>query len=229
MKIAICDDDIKDIEIIRNHINEYDKNHEIIEFTSTKPFLTRLYDGERFDILFLDVQMPDSSGWEIAKELKASKVKIFIAMTTIMGKYIYDCFDRVDWFVQKPVSMESVHKIIDKAYEKLYPKVYAFQVDNIIVTLTAPEIIYVEVKINDLYIHTLNRCHKIRLTLKEFEKQLSGMNCFVRIHQSFIINLSYFDRIEKNEIVIKTGSALPLSRKYRNMFYDALEEYIRSD
>lgn len=228
MRIAVCDDDIKDIHVLRSHINTHQKNHEIVEFISANPLLKRLYDGEHFDLLFLDIQMPDSNGWEIAKALKQSNVKTYIAMITIKGNYIYDCFDRVDWFAQKPVSEERVHKILDNACARLFPKVFSFQAGKITITLTAPEIIYAEIKINDLYIYTTNGCHKTRVPLKEFEKTLSAMNCFVRIHQSFIINLYHFQTMDKNEITLKNGSVLTVSKKYRGIFYDSLEEYIRN-
>jgi len=64
-----------------------------------KPLLKCPYSGERFDLLFLDVQMPDSDGWEITKEIKAANIHIYVAMATGMGDY--NCFDRVDWFAVK--------------------------------------------------------------------------------------------------------------------------------
>lgn len=229
MKIVICDDDLKDIETIRNHILAHKKTHEIIEFTSAVPLLECLYDGEHFDLLFLDLQMPDSDGWEVAKELKQAKIKTFIAMVTVMGERIYECFDRVDWFTPKPVPIKMAHQIIDNAYEKLYPKVFDFQTDIISVSLTAPEIIYAEVMHNNLYIHTTTGGHKIRFTMHELTDMLSESNCFAQIHQSFIINLSYFERVDGNDIIIKSGAKLPLSRNNKKMFFTALARYIRGN
>jgi DNA-binding LytR/AlgR family response regulator len=228
MKIAICDDEPKDIEIIHRHISVHPLSHEVLEFISPEPFLRRIYSGEHFDLLFLDVQMPDADGWEIAKGLRQSKIQLFIAMITVMGEYISDCFDRVDWFAEKPVSVEKIHKIIDFAHGELYPEAFQFQTDIAKITLTAPEIIYIEVIRNDLHIHTASRVYKHRQSLTELEAIFSGMRCFARIYQSYMINLSYLDKIEGNYAIIKTGVKLPISRTYRKSFFDALDDYIRS-
>jgi len=227
MKIAICDDDLTDIRTIRDSIIAHPKAHEIVEFTSASPFLRRIHGGENFDLLFLDVQMPDSDGWEIAKDLKQSKVKTIIAMITIMGEYIYDCFDRVDWFAPKPVSSERIHKIIDNAYDILYPKAFEFQAGEIKITLTAPEIIYAESSRNDIYIHTTNGNYKVRLALWELEKMLSEISCFVRIHHGIVINLAYIDKVEGNDVILKSRVRLPLSRNKRKPFFAASAQYIR--
>lgn len=228
MKIAICDDDLKDIENIRNHILTHSRSHEIVEFTSAEPFLKRSYSGEHFDMLFLDIQMPDSDGWEIAKEMKKYKTKPYIAMVSVLGERIRKCFDRVDWFAEKPISRETAHLIIDDAYEKLYPKAFSFKTDNnITVSLTCPEIIYAEAMRNYLSIHSTSGKYKIRLTMHELTDILLGFNCFVRPHNSYIVNLAHYSESVGNEIILKNGKKISVSRKNKKAFYDSLAEYIR--
>jgi len=84
-KIAICDDDLRDIETIRSHVISHKNQHDVFEFNSGKTLLEKIHSNEHFDLLFLDVQMPDSDGWSIAEYLKKSKTKLFVAMVTVMG------------------------------------------------------------------------------------------------------------------------------------------------
>lgn len=228
MKIAICDDEIRDIKHLRKCIQAHSDKHEIIEYLSAKPFLEQIYSGKQFDLLFLDVQMPYSDGWEIAKELKQTRKKIFIAMITVHGEYIFDCFDRVDWFAPKPVSQEKVWQILNIARNHLYPVVFKFQTYKLNIVLTAPEIIYLEVQRNTLLIHSTSGNYSVRLSLKKAKEMLVEYPQFVQTHNSYIINLDHYNSQKGFYIVLKNQEELKLSRTYRDSFFLALADYIRS-
>ena len=227
MKIAICDDEIRDIEQLKRSIQFHSNEHEIVEFLSPELFLKRFYGGEHFDILFLDVQMPGYDGWEIAKELKQSLLKVFIVMVTVHSEYIYSCFDRVDWFTPKPVSTEMVKQILNNAADRLFPKVFEFQTDEKTILLTAPEILYFEVKRNTLTIYTKRESYKIRLSLRKAKDMLGGFPQFIQVHGSYIINLDHYDKIKEQYIFMKNNAEIKLSRTYRSFFFSALSEYTR--
>lgn len=227
MKIAICDDDIYDVESLKSNIRAHSSEHEIFAFLSTKPFLRRVYDGEKFDMVFLDVQMPDADGWEIALELKRMKPKIFIAMVTIHGEYIYDCFSRVDWFAPKPISQERVWIILNNACKQLFPPEISFQFGKLPIKLAASEIIYFESQRNNIFIHTMKQIYKDRSSLKLLKEKIQAYNQFVQVHSSYIINLDYYDHLEKGYIVLKNREEVKLSRTFRSEFLRALAECIR--
>ncbi|MCL2717821.1 MAG: LytTR family DNA-binding domain-containing protein [Lachnospiraceae bacterium] len=229
MKIAICDDEKKDRKVIKSHIKTHHAEHTIVEFTCANQLLEQLNSGEHFDLLFLDVQMPDSDGWEIAKLLKESKIKTYIAMVTILRDYMCKCFDRVDWFTPKPASEEDIHTILNSAYKKLFPMVLNFRSEKISLELTAPEIWYIEVKINNIYIYTINNVYRMRKPLKEIKKQLYAFSFFVQSHQSFIINLEHYHKLCGNEIILKNGCRIPLSRAHRETFFNSLADFIKGN
>ena len=229
MRIAICDDDPRDIERIRKSIQSHRDNHEVAEFLSPESIIKQLYSGEHYDLLFLDIQMPGYDGWEIAKELKNSKYKVFVAMVTVLEQYIYRCFDRVDWFAAKPVSEEMVWEIIDKAKEFLYPVAFEFKKDNLTITLTAPEIVYLEVIRNRLIIHATKESHEIRMSLRKAEAIFAEYPRFVKIGANYIINLDHYNGINDGKIRLKSQDVFTLSRNYRKPFFKALERYIRGE
>lgn len=229
MKIAICDDNIKDIEILRHYILAHDPSHEVHEFTSSIQFLNTVFANNEFELVFLDIQMPDLDGWSIAKELKQARCRIYIAITTVLGDYIYDCFDRVDWFTPKPFTQEKIFKILDNAMEKLHPPVFGFEAEHVRIALTAPEILYLEVRRNDLLINTYKKCFSIRMPLKSALSILSPYNQFVQIHNSYVINLLHYKEFDGSDIVLKNGVHLRLTRTYRKHFFETLSEYIRGE
>lgn len=227
MKIAICDDDPNDIKQLKHYVLNHDNSHIIYEFTGAIQLLKKLSDGEDFDLLFLDIQMPDGNGWEIAKELKERKSKVYIAMITVLGEYIFECFDRVDWFAPKPYNCDRIFQILNNAEEKLYPKTFSFINDRIQTYLNANEIIYLEVRRNNLLINTTKKTYSVRMTLKNAQTMLSECKQFVQIHNSYVLNLDYYEALVSSEIILKTGTKLALTRTYRKHFFEALSEYIR--
>lgn len=227
LKIAICDDDVNDINVIFQNIVAHNSGHDIHQFTTPEEFLERLFHGEHFDLLFLDVQMHESDGWQIAKDIKESKINLFIAMVTVLDGYIYDCFDRVDWFAPKPITKQKVFKILDIVQERLYPEVFEFQADGITISLTMNEILYVEVQRNDLIIHSLNTEYKVRMPLKKAMTILAPFSSFIQIHKSYVVNMAYFKEVEKAAVVLKNGEKLRLTKTYKENFYKGLSKYIR--
>ncbi|MCL2351587.1 MAG: LytTR family DNA-binding domain-containing protein [Firmicutes bacterium] len=188
MKIAICDDDPRDIGIIRGFVDSHKITHEVTEFTSAGPLRQRAEKDDFFDLVFLDIEMPgpDSDGWETALYLKQlKKYRTYIAMVTMHENYWKDCFDRVDWFASKPVTEENIHKILDKAQEKLFPHVLPFLIDRVNVSLNITEIFYFEARHNDVIINTVDKEYKCRMSINALADMIADYPCFVRTHRSY--------------------------------------------
>lgn len=229
MKIAICDDDPQDIESLSNFISLSQNRHEIDCFTDAFSFLDSFYNKVKYDLAFIDIQMPGHSGWDVAEEIKRNNNKVFVVFTTIYSEYIYDCFDRADWFLVKPLDKSRVEKVLNYAYNHTHPKVYCFLSDNIELQLLDNQIKYLEVRKNYLFLHTNIGIHKVRMTLKHAKSLLMDSKKFAQCHNSFLINLDYYDRIANSEVILKTGEHVPLSRTYKKELYRCISEFIKQD
>ncbi|MDO4281888.1 MAG: LytTR family DNA-binding domain-containing protein [Peptococcaceae bacterium] len=228
MKIVICDDSPSDAAELRAAVESHSQAHEVRVYERGRDFLTAVEEGVAMELVFLDVQLPDADGWDLAKALKKLRPSLFVAMVTVHGEYIFDCFDRVDWFAPKPVSAARVHRIIDAAEERLHPQM---------LTLTLPEkieahvpmrdILYVEVQRNHTTVHTGARDYQIRTSLKQLRQALAAYPAFTQCHASFLVNLDYYQRLGKDEIVLADGTRLKLTRTYRKAFMDALAAHLR--
>ena len=227
MRIAICDDEDKDRRMIASFVKQHSEAHEIVEFTSANTFLAQLERSILFDLVFLDIQMPDSNGWDVAKLLKQSGSKIYIAMITVMNDYHETCYDRVDWFAAKPVSRDRIFMILDNAHGKLFPKQIAFATDKISLDLYPAEIQYIEVQLNVSIIRTRTGTHSIRIPLKKVIDLLASEPRFVQTHKSFVVNLDYYKRVSDREVILIDDTAIPLSRFYRDGFFSSLANYIK--
>lgn len=73
LNLAICDDEIKDIELLKKHILQYtietDNNITVSSYTSAKKLISE-YNNHSYNVVLLDIEMPDLSGMELAKQLR---------------------------------------------------------------------------------------------------------------------------------------------------------------
>lgn len=86
MKIAICDDDILDLQSLQSMIWDYDVSLDVTVFRSASALL-RAFDTMFFDIIFMDIEMEHPNGYEVAEILMQKKDKPLIIFVTNSGEY----------------------------------------------------------------------------------------------------------------------------------------------
>lgn len=105
LKIAVCDDneEMPDYpgEIISENIVCHFKEFEVQKYLSGNDFLSE-HNKSPFDIVFLDIKMPDMNGFEVAKRIRLLSEKTYIVFITTESGLVYDAFDyRPFWFIPK--------------------------------------------------------------------------------------------------------------------------------
>ena len=119
MRILICDDEIKNVNNLQNYVNEYMNKHgAVFEIeTTTNPTDVALSDAA-YDLVFLDIQMPELDGFSLARELKERNSKVVIFFVTAFDEYQDDAMDlQVFRFFEKPFDVKRLYSSLDKAME----------------------------------------------------------------------------------------------------------------
>ncbi len=178
------------------------------------------------DILFLDIQMPKLSGFDVLRPLSYRPKVIF---TTAYREFALDCyeFDVVD-FLLKPVSFERFLQAVGKVYrfmpspaalkEAIDPgkgsKEYQyFKVDREMVKLNLEDILWFESIKDYVKIYTTSGVLVSYLRISYLEEKLPS-DRFVRIHKSFLIALGHVQAISSTYIRIN-NKELPIGRSYK--------------
>ena len=236
---------IDDIETIRK------KNVSII--TSTCPNISIIGQADSVqsgltlikelspDIVFLDVEMPDGTGFDLLQILKPFNFKvIFITGYEDFAIRAFR-FSAIDYLL-KPLDSDELVQAVKKAEESLSKEVFDIKLNNLfsnlekpknlqnLVLKTADKIYSVNIKDvvsceSDRNYTTFNLINAPKLlvstNLKEYETLLSPHN-FFRTHQSHLINMEYFDHFIKgdggNQIVMKNKAIIPLSVRKKEEF-----------
>ena len=174
------------------------------------------------DLLFLDIEMPGMTGMELAQSL--GQKRPLIIFTTSNRDYAADAFDLdVIDFITKPVTTVRFLQSVEKAKEfqktKILPQDH-IEEDFIFIRdsgtvrrLELDNILYLEAQGDYVKIYVSNRFYNVHATLKSVEEKLPA-SVFLRVHRSFIINVSKIDTLEGGTLIINK-SLVPVSDAYR--------------
>jgi two-component system, LytTR family, response regulator len=175
------------------------------------------------DILFLDIEMPEMTGLELARNL-VNKRPIII-FTTSKKEYAVDAFELnvVDYLV-KPVTPPRFLQAVERAREvfnsnkqevSIGEKEFVFIRDNgILKRLLIGDIYFLEAMGDYVKVFTLQKFHAIHTTLKTVEEKLPS-DKFLRVHRSYIVALNKIEKIEEGVIVIN-NKTVPVADAYRS-------------
>jgi DNA-binding LytR/AlgR family response regulator len=186
---------------------------------------------EQVDILFLDINMPVLDGISFLKTLKNPPKVIF---TTAYKEFALDAFDLAATdYLLKPFSLERFIIAVDKATEQMQEhktpaatenrntEDYCFiKVDGKIYKVPFDSILYAEASGNYSKIVTTQQKLLPAMSFTAVEGLLPAGR-FVRIHRSFIVNISRIGHMEGNRLHIE-GVELPLGSSYKEAFLQAL-------
>lgn len=214
---------IDDEPIARKGLKEYiadvDFLHLDSEFDSAMKAIDRLNSGG-IQLLFLDIQMPKMSGIELLRSLQKPPLVI---LTTAYPQYALEGYelDVLDYLV-KPVSFSRFVKAAMKAKEYVCSRRasalagaspddhFFIKTDGALVKIMYTDILFAEATQNYVTIHTKDKKYLTHLTFKGIEENLPASE-FLKVHKSYIVNLSKIDGIETAGLVIGPHK-IPISR-----------------
>lgn len=215
-KIAICDDLAADRTYLSVLSQKWGKkNHyfiQISEFTSAENFLFHYEDKKDFDILFLDIEMGEMDGVNMARRLRKVDQNIQIVFITGYADYISDGYE-VDalHYLMKPVKEEKLLEVLDKAAARLArkEKMLNLVAAGEMIRLPMYQIRYVQVNGNYITIYGEQEI-TLKMTLSELEEKLDQH--FFRAGRSVLVNLMMISRVTRRGIYLTDGRVIPLPR-----------------
>jgi DNA-binding LytR/AlgR family response regulator len=171
-----------------------------------------LLDDNKIDLLFLDINMPKINGIDFLKSFKSDAN---IIITTAYPVYAVEAYglDVLDYLV-KPISFDRFLKACNKAKEfrELKNNVqpnnqsdhFFIKCDNQIEKVFYDELLYAEAMMNYVLLYTNSKKMMVYITIRGLEEQLPS-NTFLKVHKSFIVNISKIKSIEGNILNIGTA------------------------
>jgi DNA-binding LytR/AlgR family response regulator len=216
-KAIIVDDE----PLARSFLERYCEKNGNLEVAGSFPSATTALEFlklNEIDILFLDVEMPDITGFQMLDQLQYMPK---IILTTSKTDYAFDAFQyNVADYLKKPFTFnrfqEAVSKVIDK---DVVTKTEAKQDDIYIKSegkftrLNYHDILYIE-SVGDYVKYITNSKHYLtHSTLKAVEEKMNRDH-FMKVHRSYIVNLHKIKDIQDYSLVIE-GKVIPISKVHK--------------
>lgn len=229
IKIAVCDDQVDIIEKITEYISMYQFHceYDVDTFLSGKELLQS---DKHFDLIFLDVEMPEQDGIQTAKDLRIRDKNVSFIYVTNYSEYAISTFSVHPFdFVLKPINSKKILKVIDDyvEYKKKSDVTALIELKGVTrdVVMNIHDIIYFEYFDNRrMHVITNRSTFDIKGSLSDFIEKTAEYG-FYSPHKSFLVNFEYINTIEKGYIHMSNGEDVPIAQKKYNELKQLLYKY----
>lgn len=227
MNCIIIDDEAAARLIVAHCCNQVDSLTVVEEFPNAIQAM-KFLNKNKIDLIFLDIHMPDFTGFDFIESLK-NPPKIILTTSDknfAIEAFEYDCI--VDYLV-KPVTLPRFQKAIQRAENfissvetpaevpgtstELSKKELYVNIDRRLIKIDFEKIFLIEAKGDYILIKTDDQNYTVHSTLKKIEDKLPD-SLFLKIHRSYIINIKKIIDIEDNSVLI-AKDVIPISRSNR--------------
>ena len=231
LKIAICDDEAIYRENTEKVCNDYFQGKgkvfasdiEVDLLSSGKELMDST---EEYDILFLDIELPDGDGICVKEYFEKNRKKTRIIFLTSHEERAFEAFGKnVMYFLRKPLKAQEFKKAMDKVMTDINGAVLELEENGEIIILPIRQIKYVEAQDKYTMVFTETENHMFRRTIKFWAEHLPEQD-FGRIHKSFLVNFEFFIK-DNNEVILEKNKRVKISRKNREEIMNQYKRYLR--
>lgn len=192
--------------------------------------LLRYAENNKIDVLFLDIDMPEMTGFEIAKIMSRNYKEILIIFMSAYDNFVYESFDYLPFaYMRKEKIAEELPKVVYRINDKLLEKTrfVTLSTANKYVNVNAKEILFFESKRNYYMAHlTDDSTYSCRGTISKLEHEIGSLG-FFRTHSAFLVNLEYINRFADDGYILIGNTKVPVAQKRAKEFKKSYLEFTR--
>jgi two-component system LytT family response regulator len=241
IRVLVVDDESPARAKLRRWLLE-EKDVELVAEAANGLAAAHLIATARPDLVFLDIEMPDMSGLEVAAQLQAGSAPLLVFVTA-HDDHAVEAFDlnAIDYLL-KPYDHERFLRALGRIRQRLSAEPRAERAIGMARSTLGPgkrlpvpdgdglrlidttTIHWLEADDNYVHVHTADRQYLLRRTLQDLLQQL-GERQFARIHRSTAVNVAEIDNLRAMpkgdyEVRLRSGASLRLSRRYAPVLLD---------
>lgn len=234
-RAGICDDKQEDIGLIEDALRKGIKRTGqtvslIVRHFQNGADLYAATRRENFDLIFLDIEMPEMDGFELAEKLCMDCPQICLVFVSVHESFVFDAQKYSPlWFVRKGDLEWDMFKMLKKYLQMTAFMEVSYRLKEGFGFREIPvrDIVYIEGSGHSLAIKKTDGGWLRKYgSLKSMEEELEGC-CFLRVHKNYIVNQKYVREVGNREIYLLDGSVLEMGRDRKNAVREAMRQYDR--
>ena len=245
----IIDDEAKNIKLLQKMLELHCPEVKIMVTETDAKNCLQLINEVQPQLVFLDIEMPYLNGFDLLKKLEP--VNFEVIFVTAFSHYAVEAFEhRVTGYITKPVNTDkliaavntaakrieakninkNLFSLLEQSTQKAEPEKIPLSTSNGLIFVKLSDIMYCESSGNYTNFYLFDD-KKIMVSrqLGEYEKLLPDTN-FIRIHDKYIINLTYIKEYIKGsggDVVLENGKELPVATRRKEEFLSRFEKWIK--
>lgn len=230
LRIAICDDDKALCMHLKSMLNEIiEKTDDVLEisiFFSGEELWDLLFNGNHFDIIFLDIELCEINGVEVGKKIREELNDELTQIVYISAKesYAMDLFDiRPLNFLVKPLKKEKIESVLKTAKKVLGSsnQYYEYKIGNVNFNVLLKDVLYFESSGRKVKIILKDDVTEYYGKLSEVEEKLRNSDFFF-IHKSYLINYNHVIEYTYEYVKMSNNEILGISQNNRKAVREKL-------
>ena len=231
MRIAICDDQAVCLEqtvaAVRSCVQGIEARVDLYKSGLT---LLRAFQERPYDLVLLDIEMPEIDGIALAKNLRKFSKDVPIVFLTSHIEYALEGYEvNALRYLTKPVDPEKLRKVLVLVNDRLRrQRTLWIKTELGEQKILVKDVLFMEAQDQNVLIYTTKEAYCVRYNLSDYEKELA-QDGFFRIHRSYLASLAHIKSTGKGTIMLDNSTMLPVSRSKEKELKEALFQHIRKE
>lgn len=231
MKITILEDSMLESERLKNGIKKYAQLYnwdiDIDDYRTGEDFFLKNTDclNVQPSAFFLDIQMGNMNGIEVAKELRRIGYKGIIIFLTAFREYVFHGYEvRALNYLLKPINEKNLFLCLDEIAKELSNNTYIYRNKLNIVSIPYTDILTFSSRLHYVDILTVSgKCYEQMSSLSKIIQHLPSE--FIRTHRSYIVNMAHIYRISSGTIELSNHLTTQIARSYYKDVINSFSKY----
>lgn len=229
-KIAICDDEKPALEYISQAIQTLFTNlHHTVSvdcFSRSQLLLEALQSGCKYQMYFLDIEMPSLNGIDLGDYINQYNRDYFYNIIYISNRLekVFDTFRVAPLrFIRKQYFFEEIQEAVNASIDYIVQNnanMISFETEDGLLSLPTQNVLYIEANNKTQLVVTTTNTYTVLSSLNKLEEDL-GSKGFIRIHRCYLLNCSHIYLIQQDSVLLDNHTSIPVSKKRRKEVKEA--------